>query len=124
MNIPDFCKSCGLPLVDGKLSHGTNVDGSKNDSYCEFCYKNGVLTTKDMNKEQIIERSTSVYIERFGWKNQKNAKKEAASSLRMATEMAGSGRKIGPLSMKIKLLLLAFFAGALLFSKVIAAWLR
>ena len=34
-----FCQSCGMPLTEEVL--GTNVDGSKNEDYCMYCYKDG-----------------------------------------------------------------------------------
>ena len=34
-----FCQSCGMPLTDDVL--GTNADGSKNEDYCMYCYKDG-----------------------------------------------------------------------------------
>ena len=37
-----FCQSCGMPLTDEVL--GTNADGSKNEEYCIYCYKDGAFT--------------------------------------------------------------------------------
>ena len=34
-----FCQSCGMPLTDEVL--GTNADGSKNEDYCMYCYRDG-----------------------------------------------------------------------------------
>ncbi|MBP5277531.1 MAG: zinc ribbon domain-containing protein [Prevotella sp.] len=34
-----FCQSCGMPLTEDVL--GTNADGSKNEDYCKYCYKDG-----------------------------------------------------------------------------------
>ena len=34
-----FCQSCGMPLTNEVL--GTNADGSKNEEYCMYCYKDG-----------------------------------------------------------------------------------
>ena len=34
-----FCQSCGMPLTEDIL--GTNADGSKNEDYCMYCYKDG-----------------------------------------------------------------------------------
>ena len=34
-----FCQSCGMPLTPEIL--GTNADGSKNEEYCIYCYKDG-----------------------------------------------------------------------------------
>ena len=34
-----FCQSCGMPLTEEIL--GTNADGTKNEDYCIYCYKDG-----------------------------------------------------------------------------------
>lgn len=47
-----FCQSCGMPLSDELL--GTNADGSRNEDYCIYCYKNGKFT-QDFNMSQMIE---------------------------------------------------------------------
>ena len=47
-----FCQSCGMPLNDGVL--GTNADGSKNDEYCTYCFKDGAFTG-DFTMEEMVE---------------------------------------------------------------------
>lgn len=47
-----FCQSCGMPLTNEIL--GTNADGTPNEEYCIYCYKDGKFT-QDMNMEQMIE---------------------------------------------------------------------
>lgn len=47
-----FCQSCGMPLSDEVL--GTNADGSKNEEYCMYCYKDGAFT-QEMTMEEMIE---------------------------------------------------------------------
>ncbi len=47
-----FCQSCGMPLTDN--NNGTNADGSRNEDYCIYCYKDGKFT-QDMTMEQMIE---------------------------------------------------------------------
>ena len=47
-----FCQSCGMPLTDQLL--GTNADGSKNEDYCIYCYKDGVFTS-DFTMEEMVE---------------------------------------------------------------------
>ena len=38
-----FCQSCGMPLTEeGQL--GTNADGSRNQDYCSYCWKEGAFT--------------------------------------------------------------------------------
>ena len=41
-----------MPLND--YNHGTNADGSLNDDYCIYCFKDGKFT-QDMTMEQMIE---------------------------------------------------------------------
>ena len=47
-----FCQSCGIPLTDELL--GTNTDGSKNEEYCIYCYKDGAFTS-DCTMDEMIE---------------------------------------------------------------------
>ena len=47
-----FCQSCGMPLTDELL--GTNTDGSKNEDYCIYCYKDGAFTS-DCTMDEMIE---------------------------------------------------------------------
>ena len=47
-----FCQSCGMPLNEHVL--GTNTDGSKNEDYCMYCYKDGKFTN-DCTMEEMIE---------------------------------------------------------------------
>ena len=47
-----FCQSCGMPLTNDVL--GTNADGSKNEDYCIYCYKDGAFTG-DFTMEEMAE---------------------------------------------------------------------
>lgn len=47
-----FCQSCGMPLTND--NKGTNADGSRNEDYCTYCYKDGKFT-QDFNMSQMIE---------------------------------------------------------------------
>ena len=47
-----FCQSCGMPLTDEVL--GTNADGSKNEEYCMYCYKDGKFT-QECTMDEMIE---------------------------------------------------------------------
>jgi len=47
-----FCQSCGMPLTQEVL--GSNADGSKNEEYCLYCYKDGAFTG-DFTMEEMIE---------------------------------------------------------------------
>ena len=47
-----FCQSCGMPLTDEVL--GTNADGTKNEDYCMYCYRDGKFL-QDCTMEEMIE---------------------------------------------------------------------
>jgi len=47
-----FCQSCGMPLTDQVL--GTNADGSKNEEYCIYCYKDGKFL-QECTMDEMIE---------------------------------------------------------------------
>ena len=47
-----FCQSCGMPLSPEVL--GTNADGSKNEEYCMYCYKDGKFL-QDCTMDEMIE---------------------------------------------------------------------
>ena len=48
----NFCQSCAMPLADEKL-YGTNADGSKNEDYCIYCFKDGEFTL-DMSMDEMM----------------------------------------------------------------------
>ena len=60
-----FCQSCAMPLPSDELC-GTNADGSKNDDYCIYCFKDGEFTS-DMSMEEMmnfcIEKMVEVHPE-------------------------------------------------------------
>lgn len=39
-----ICQSCGMPMKEEQ--YGTNGDGSANDKYCCYCYKDGEFAQK------------------------------------------------------------------------------
>lgn len=47
-----FCQSCGMPLTAEVM--GTNADGSKNEDYCVYCYKDGAFV-QDCTMEEMVE---------------------------------------------------------------------
>ena len=47
-----FCQSCGMPLTDEVL--GTNADGTKNEDYCIYCYKEGQFL-QDCTMDEMVE---------------------------------------------------------------------
>lgn len=48
-----ICQSCGMPLT-AKEELGTNIDGSINNDYCKYCYKDGDFIDK-VSMEEYIE---------------------------------------------------------------------
>lgn len=49
-----ICQSCGM-LMESKEVVATNKDGSFNEEYCIYCYKNGEFTTPNVTMEEEIE---------------------------------------------------------------------
>jgi len=47
-----LCQSCGMPLT-AEETLGTNTDGSKNEEYCVYCFKDGTFTA-DISMEEMI----------------------------------------------------------------------
>ena len=56
-----FCQSCGMPLTEELL--GTNGDGSKNEEYCIYCYKDGAFTS-DLTMEEMADYCAQ-YVDEF-----------------------------------------------------------
>lgn len=60
-----FCQSCAMPMGSSEI-YGTNADGSKNDEYCIYCFKDGEFTS-DMSMEEMmnfcIEKMVEVHPE-------------------------------------------------------------
>jgi len=49
-----FCQSCGMPMDGAAEMYGTNSDGTKNDEYCIYCYKDGAFTS-NISMDEMIE---------------------------------------------------------------------
>ena len=47
-----FCQSCAMPMAGSEI-YGTNADGSKNEDYCIFCFKDGEFTS-DMSMDEMM----------------------------------------------------------------------
>ena len=45
------CQSCGMPIEKDEII-GTNADGSKNNDYCVYCFKNN-----ERRNERILQKS-------------------------------------------------------------------
>lgn len=49
-----FCQSCGMPIQTDE-QFGTNKDGSPNQEYCCYCYKEGAFTS-ECTMDEMIEQ--------------------------------------------------------------------
>jgi hypothetical protein len=67
-----FCQSCGMPLTDEIL--GTNADGSKNEEYCIYCFKDGAFTG-DFTMEEMID-FCSQFVEQYNKDSGQNLTQE------------------------------------------------
>ena len=56
-----FCQSCGMPLNESD-DYGTEVDGSKSEHYCKYCYEKGTFTS-EMTMEEMISFCASAMAE-------------------------------------------------------------
>jgi len=75
MNEMKFCESCGMAL-ESKEVFGTDNDGSKNEEYCIYCYKDGDFTV-DCTMEEMIEVSVKHMKESGMLKEQNKTEEEA-----------------------------------------------
>lgn len=70
-----FCQSCGM-VLDNSDVIGTNLDNSKNNDYCIYCYENGQYTS-DCSMEEMIETSVK-HMKDSGMLVQQNKTEEEA----------------------------------------------
>lgn len=49
------CQSCGMPM-DKPGDFGTGTEGSRNNDYCHFCFKDGRFTEPHISMEQMIDK--------------------------------------------------------------------
>ena len=53
------CQSCSMPLLKSE-EFGTNQDGSQNEEYCVYCYKDGSFID-DVSMEKYIAMNVPFY---------------------------------------------------------------
>lgn len=49
------CQSCGMPLKKDPNGGGTDVDGSRSDMYCSYCYEYGTFKQPNWTVDQMQE---------------------------------------------------------------------
>jgi len=54
-----YCQSCAMPL-DRDESFGTNVDDSKCQEYCIYCYKKGEFTETDITLKEMLDKVDNI----------------------------------------------------------------
>lgn len=72
-----FCQSCGMPLTEEIL--GTNADGSKNEEYCIYCYKDGAFTG-EFTMEEMVE-SCAQFVDEYNKNTGQNLTQEELKSM-------------------------------------------
>ena len=72
-----FCQSCGMPLTPEIL--GTNADGSPNEEYCIYCYKDGAFTD-DLTMEEMVE-SCAQFVDEYNKSTGQNLTQEELKSM-------------------------------------------
>ena len=70
-----MCQSCGMPLESEEMK-GSNIDHSKSDDYCCYCYENGVFT-QNISMEEMIETNLK-YIDEWNKNSGQNMTVEEA----------------------------------------------
>ena len=49
----NVCQSCSMPMEKDSGSGGTNLDGSKSDDYCSYCFQEGEFTQPDFSAKDM-----------------------------------------------------------------------
>lgn len=47
-----ICQSCGMPMNEEQ--YGTEADGSRNEAYCCYCYKDGSFA-QEYSLEEMVD---------------------------------------------------------------------
>lgn len=53
-NINKICQSCGKP-INKPDEYGKNSDGSQNNDYCGYCFRDGNFTNPNITMEYMID---------------------------------------------------------------------
>lgn len=69
-----FCQSCSMPLQGDEIL-GTNADGSKNEDYCSYCYKDGAFT-QECTMEEMIDFCAPMTVQHSPGKTEESVRAE------------------------------------------------
>ena len=53
-NVNNICQSCGKP-INKPEEYGKNADGSQNNDYCGYCFKDGNFTNPNITMKYMID---------------------------------------------------------------------
>ena len=73
-----ICQSCGMPLDKDPNKGGTNIDKSKSEKYCGFCYRDGTFTDEGITLKEKIEKNVQMAVKKMGIP-ERNARQTAES---------------------------------------------
>ena len=68
-----FCQSCAMPLGAPDM-FGTNADGSRNEDYCAYCFKDGAFTS-ETTMDEMIEICVPFVSKGDPWPDEETARK-------------------------------------------------
>jgi hypothetical protein len=57
-----ICQSCGMPLEKDPQKGGTNLDKSRIDKYCSFCFQDGKFVDDGITLEQKIVKNIQIAV--------------------------------------------------------------
>ena len=66
-----ICQSCGMPMQENQ--YGTDADGSKNETYCCYCFQNGEFV-QQCSMEEMADFCAPFEVEGGRAKNVEEAK--------------------------------------------------
>ena len=88
LGLPDepVCQSCGTPFSVPNMARGTEADGTRNPSYCQWCYDGGSFTADTL--DEVVEQNAPYYAAAAGV-----SAEEAVSFLGAALPQLGRWRE-------------------------------
>ena len=64
IDVSQLCQCCGTPFTVPNMPHGTDADGTENDSYCKWCYDDGQFAYQ--SEDELIEKTAPFLMEATG----------------------------------------------------------
>lgn len=72
-----ICQCCAMPIDEPTF--GTEANGSKNEEYCLYCYKDGQFTS-DCTMDEMIEHNLN-YLDEFNKDSEVKYNKDEARAM-------------------------------------------